>query len=161
MFISGLCSWCDRMNPSSERFCSCGHEAHVGRLDCRCGRCVAARHRTATAAPPVLLGGAIAEALAALRRGDPRPLPQPEDDMARKRKTAAAPEPAPETRDVKRTPVPADLADKIRSVDEALLTAFGFDLCYLILARDGIIAASNARDGYLPPIVAPAPPASN
>lgn len=163
MPVSRSCSWCHEMNPAHERYCrSCSHEAHAARLDCRCDRCAAARHRAVTAAPPVPLGGAIAEVLAALRRGDTYPLPQPEEaTMPRKRKSAAAPDPAPETRDVKRTPVPADLADKIRAFDEAMLATFGFDTCYVVMARDGIVAASNERDGYLPPIVAQAPPASN
>lgn len=63
------------------------------------------------------------------------------------------PDPAPVTRDVKRTPVPANIAEQVRALDDALQTVFGFDLCYVVLARGGIVAASNARDGYLPPIV--------
>lgn len=68
------------------------------------------------------------------------------------------PDPAPITRDVKRTPVSANLAEKLRAADEALMAEFGFDLSYIVMARDGIVAASNSRDGYLPPLVASATP---
>lgn len=64
------------------------------------------------------------------------------------------------TREWKRTPVAAELVAIINSLDDALQAAFGFDLCYVVMARDGIIAASSAVHGYLPPITAPAPPAS-
>ncbi len=70
----------------------------------------------------------------------------------------SVPDPAPVTRDVKRTPVSVDLAEKLRAADEALMAEFGFDLSYVVLARDGIVAASNSRDGYLPPLVVPATP---
>ena len=70
---------------------------------------------------------------------------------------ANAPDPAPVNREWKRTPVSAELAALIRTLDEALQATFGFDLCYVVMARDGIIAASSAVHGYLPPIVAPAP----
>lgn len=66
---------------------------------------------------------------------------------------ATSPDTAPVTRDVKRTPVPANIAEMVRTLDAALQTVFGFDLCYVVLARGGIVAASNARDGYLPPVV--------
>ena len=67
-------------------------------------------------------------------------------------------DPTPVTRDVKRTPVSTDLAEKLRAADEALMAEFGFDLSYVVMARDGIVVASNSRDGYLPPLVAPATP---
>jgi hypothetical protein len=105
---------------------------------------------------PTPLGGAIAEALAALRRGDTPN--HSESTMTRKHNTENVPDPTPVTRDVKRTPVSADLAEKIRAFDEAMLATFGFDLCYIVMARDGIVAASNSRDGYLSPIVEPATP---
>ncbi len=71
---------------------------------------------------------------------------------------ANPPDTAPVTRDVKRTPVSADLAEKLRAADEALMAEFGFDLSYVVMARDGIVAASNSRDGYLMPLVIPATP---
>lgn len=34
------CSWCDELNPMSERLCrDCGHEAHVSRMMCTCRQC--------------------------------------------------------------------------------------------------------------------------
>jgi hypothetical protein len=146
------------MNPVAERYChSCGHEAHVARLDCQCPRCSTARRRAAAADSPTPLGGAIVEALAALRRGSTSNHSE-ESAMTRKRNTENVPDPTLVTREVKRTPVTADLAEKIRAFDEAMLATFGFDVCYVVMARDGIVAASNSRDGYLPPIVAPAAP---
>lgn len=72
---------------------------------------------------------------------------------------APAPDPAPVTREWKRTPVSAELSALVHALDEALQATFGFDLCYVLLARDGIIAASSSVHGYMPPIVAPASPA--
>jgi hypothetical protein len=66
----------------------------------------------------------------------------------------------PDTREWNRTPVAAELAALIRSLDDALQAAFSFDLCYVVMARDGIIAASSSVHGYLPPIVASAPTVS-
>lgn len=62
---------------------------------------------------------------------------------------------APHTREVKRTPVSADLAAKIRAVDAALEAEFGSDFACVILARGALVAASNAKDGVVPPVVAP------
>ena len=37
--VSRSCGFCHTVNPSTERWCrECGHEAHVARLACRCGR---------------------------------------------------------------------------------------------------------------------------
>jgi hypothetical protein len=58
--------------------------------------------------------------------------------------------------ETKRTPVSAKLAEAIRRMDDLLQTEFGFDLAYCILAHGLIVAASNSRDGYVPPVVAPA-----
>jgi hypothetical protein len=153
------------MNPATERYCrSCHHEAHVARLDCQCPRCVTARHRAATVGPPVPIPAAIAAAIAALRsRVDAPDLPTDgpaaiEGESIMPRKNNNAPNDAPVTREVKRTPVSADLAEKIRALDETLLATYGFDLCYAIWAREGLIAASNAKDGYVTPLVAPAVP---
>jgi len=34
------CSWCQDLNPMSEKFCgTCGHEAHTPRMFCRCPKC--------------------------------------------------------------------------------------------------------------------------
>ncbi len=41
------CSWCHEMNSAAERYCqSCGHEAHVCRMDCRCKQCLNAFRQT-------------------------------------------------------------------------------------------------------------------
>lgn len=35
------CSHCHEQNDTDEQFCSsCGHEAHVARMDCQCAACV-------------------------------------------------------------------------------------------------------------------------
>ena len=169
MMISRSCSWCHSTNPASERYCrSCQHEAHVARLDCQCPRCATARRRATGTDTPVPLADFIARALSALRSQSPAtdhpadlsPDPERRSDMpARKNHANAnAPDPAPVNRDVKRTPVSAELAALIRTLDKALQATFGFDLCYALMARDGIIAASSAVHGYMPPIVAPASP---
>ena len=152
MLISRSCSWCEEMIPATARSCpGCGHDAGP-RMLCRC-----ARRRAEAADAPVPLGGVIAAALAALRRDDLDLSPQPEEDaMTRKHHAAATPDPA--AREWERTPVPAELAEMVRVLDDALLAAYGFDLCYVVMARGGIIAASSATHGYLPPIIAPAPP---
>jgi len=156
------------MNVASERYCrSCGHEAHVARLDCRCPRCNRARRLATGTDAPVPLADVIARAMAALRS---RPFAT--DDLTSlppclERRIAMtaddnvnvnSPDTAPVTREVKRTPVSAELAEKLRAADEALMAEFGFDMGYIVMARDGIVIASNSRDGYLPPLVAPATP---
>lgn len=71
------------------------------------------------------------------------------------------PDTSPVTREVARTPVSAKLAGIIRELDEALMAEFGaFAFAYAIMAGDGLAAASNARDGFVPPIPAPVPPES-
>ena len=70
---------------------------------------------------------------------------------------ANAPDAAPATREMKRTSVSAELAAMIRALDDALFTTYGFDQCYVVMARDGIIAASSAVHGHLSPVVAPVP----
>ena len=58
--------------------------------------------------------------------------------------------------------VSADLAAKIRAVDAGLEAEFGHDFAYGIMAGGGLVAASNAKDGYVPPTAKPAatgPPA--
>jgi hypothetical protein len=145
------------MNPASERYCrSCGHEAHVARLDCLCPRCATARRRAAAADAPTPLGGVIAEALAALRGGN-TPIPSEEVTMSRKRKTATTPDPTPVPRDVPRTPVSAKLAEIIRAMDNALLELYGpyAAFAYHVWIGDGLAAASNATFGFVPPIVKP------
>lgn len=62
---------------------------------------------------------------------------------------------APHTREVKRTAASSDLAAKIRAVDAALEAEFGSDFAFVILARGALVAASNAKDGVVPPVVAP------
>lgn len=69
-----------------------------------------------------------------------------------------APDTAPVTREVTRTPVSAKLADIIRALDDTLMAEHGaFAFAYAILVGDGLAAASNARDGFVPPVIAPAP----
>ncbi len=50
-------------------------------------------------------------------------------------------------------PVSADLAAKIRAVDAGMEAEFGNDFAYGIMANGGLVAASNAKDGYVPPAV--------
>ena len=159
MLISQSCSWCGNMVPSTARSCAvCGHDSGP-RMLCQCPPCARARRRAMAASAPVPLDSVIAEALAALRRGDARPLPQPEeDDMTRKRKTVTAPDPAPVPRDAPRTAVPAKLADIIRALDDCLLETYGphAAFAYHLWVGDGLAAASNSTFGYVPPIVKPA-----
>ncbi len=69
------------------------------------------------------------------------------------------PDPAPVTREVTRTAVSTKLAGIIRQLDDTLMAEHGaFAFAYAILVEDGLAGASNARDGFVPPIVAPAPP---
>ena len=162
MMISRSCSFCREMNPASERYCrSCHHEAHVARLDCQCPRCTTARRRAANTAPPVPLPAILAAALAALRARAEAPA-RPEDRRTTaQRRTAVnadnanTPDTAPVTRKVTRTPVSAKLADIIRALDDTLMAEHGaFAFAYAILVGDGLAGASNARDGFVPPIVA-------
>lgn len=60
---------------------------------------------------------------------------------------------APVTREIKRTPVSAELAAKIRDLDTALTAEFGLDTAWVVLARDGVVASSNAKHGVLSPVV--------
>ena len=173
MLISRSCSWCDHMVPSTARSCpACGHESGP-RMLCRCPKCNRSRRLVTTVTDtPVPLADLIARALSALRSQSPATdhpadlSPDPERRLAmpaRKNKAttnanANAPDAAPVTREWKRTPVSVELAALIRALDEALQATFGFDLCYVVMARDGIIAASSAVHGYMPPIVAPTSP---
>ena len=69
-----------------------------------------------------------------------------------------APDLAPVTREVTRTPVSAKLAGIIGQLDDTLMAEHGaFAFAYAILVEDGLAGASNARDGFVPPIVAPVP----
>ena len=69
-----------------------------------------------------------------------------------------APDTAPVTREVTRTPVSAKLAGIIRQLDDTLMAEHGaFAFAYAILVEDGLAGASNARDGFVPPIVALTP----
>ena len=168
MLISRSCSFCHSMTPATERYCrSCGHEAHVARLDCQCLRCATARRRATGTDTPVPLADVIARAIADLRLHSPatdhltslspcleRRIAMTADNNDNV--NANSPDTTPVTREVKRTPVSAELAEKLRAVDEALMAEFGFDVVYIVMARDGIVVASNSRDGYLPPLVAPA-----
>jgi hypothetical protein len=162
MLISRSCSHCHTMNVASERYCrSCGHEAHVARLDCQCTRCNRLRRAVTGTDTPMPIADLIARTIAALRSHpsatdhlvDLFPDPERKANMTADRNNRDVPDRVPVTRDVKRTPVPANIAEMVRALDDALQTVFGFDLCYVVLARGGIVAASNARDGYLPPLV--------
>lgn len=72
------------------------------------------------------------------------------------------PDPAPVTRDVTRTPVSAKLAGIIRALDDTLMAEHGaFAFAYAIMVGDGLAGASNARDGFVPPVVATVPGSGN
>jgi hypothetical protein len=117
---------------------------------------------------PAPLADVIARALAALRSHPPAtdladlsPHPERRIAMTANGDNRDTPDTAPVTREVARTPVSAKLAGIIRELDDALMAEFGpFAFAYAILAGDGLVAASNARDGFVPPTVAPAPPES-
>ena len=161
MMISRSCSHCHEINPATERYCrSCGHEAHVCRLDCQCPRCLRARHRASAAELPVPLADAIAGAIAAIgpRAGEgPNPADGPaptEGEPTMPKKNKNTPDPAPVTREVVRTPVSAKLAGIVRELDAALMEEFGpVWFAYSIMGGDGLVAASNASDGFVPPVV--------
>jgi hypothetical protein len=115
----------------------------------------------------VPLADVIARAIAALRSlpdasdrlAALSPLTERRIAMTTKNDNANAPDTDRVTREVVRTPVSPKLAEIIRALDDTLMAEFGsFAFAYAIMAGDGMAAASNARDGYLPPIVAPAPP---
>lgn len=61
---------------------------------------------------------------------------------------------APHTRALKRTPVSPKLAAAIRTVDELLVAELGNDFAYAVLGHGCLIAASNSKDGIVPPVVA-------
>jgi hypothetical protein len=144
------------MNPISVQFCAdCGHQAHAGRLDCQCGRCVLGRRHAATTPAPVPLTGEIARMIATIRLGVYAPLNRREEDAMN---PEAEPAPSSASAETRRTPVSKELAEAIRRMDDLLQAEFGFDLAYCILARGLIVAASNSRDGYVPPTVAPKGP---
>ena len=159
MLTSRSCSWCHRINFATTRFCeSCGHSANLPRLDCQCPRCLRARHRAAAAETPVALADVIAGAIAAIGpRGGEGPTPadgpaitEGVPDVTKKNKHT----PAPVTREVVRTPASAKLAGIVRELDAALMEEFGpVWFAYSIMGGDGLVAASNASDGFVPPVV--------
>lgn len=156
MLTSRSCSWCHRMNPTTVQFCAdCGHQAHASRLDCQCGRCVLGRRHAATTPAPVPLTGEIARMVAMIRLGVYAPLNQSEEEAMNREEE---PVPSHASAETPRTPVSKELAEAIRRMDDLLQAEFGFDLAYCILARGLIVAASNSRDGYVPPTVATATP---
>ena len=163
MLTSCSCSWCHRMNPVTTQLCEgCGHQAHASRLDCQCGRCTLGRRRAATMPTPVPLTEEIARMIATIRLGvyapeklTAEPLNQSEAAM----KPEENPVTAHANDETKRTPVSKELAEALRRMDDLLQSEFGFDLAYCILARGLIVAASNSRDGYVPPVVPRATPA--
>jgi hypothetical protein len=154
-----LCSWCESFNTvgGPPQCQTCGHDAFQPRMCCGCSRCSLARRRAAASDAPAPLVPAITEALNRLRPevAPGRPAagtPNPEEDEAMSRTPKKVT--APVTREVKRTPVSAELAAKIRDVDAALEAEFNLDFAFVILARGNLVAASNARDGVVPPTVA-------
>ena len=159
MLTSRSCSWCHRMNPVTTQVCEgCGHHAHASRLDCRCGRCVLGRRHAATVPAPVPLTDEIARLVATLRLGAggtecPAALPITRSEKGAMR-ADDEPETTPATAETRRMPVGSELVEAIRRMDDLLQAEFGFDLAYCILARGLIVAASNSRDGYIPPTVA-------
>ena len=71
------------------------------------------------------------------------------------KKNKHTPAPAPVTREVVRTPASAKLAGIVRELDAALMEEFGpVWFAYSIMGGDGLVAASNASDGFVPPVVA-------
>jgi hypothetical protein len=155
MSISRSCSWCHTMNPAAERYCvECGHEAHVCRLDCNCSRCLCGR---AGNHAPAALADLIAAHRAALMAGVAPPRPRSKESSSASVGVGTANHEA-EVRVVKRTHVRAELAERIAALMELLVSEFGFDLSISIWVRDGLIAASNPNDGYVPPLVAAATP---
>jgi hypothetical protein len=98
------------------------------------------------------------EALAALRQGaiqddcptDGAANPEGKTTMSSEEKKITAPV----TREVKRTPVSPDLAEKIRAVDTALEAEFAMDFAFVILAKGALVSSSNSRDGVVPPMIA-------
>jgi|GEM_PF-3191096 len=158
MLTSRSCSWCHHMNPITMQFCEgCGHQAHASRLDCQCNRCTLNRRRAATMPTPVPLTDDIVRMLATIRLGGfaPEhltavPLTQNEEEAMKPEDESATP---PGNAKVERTLVSKELAEAINRMDHLLQAEFGFDLAYCILARGLIVAASNSRDGYVPPTV--------
>ena len=113
----------------------------------------------ATMPAPVPLTDEIARLVATIRLGvgateGPAPLPTTRSEEGAM-KTDDEPGISPANAETRRTPVGPELADAIRRMDDLLQAEFGFDLAYCILARGAVVAASNSRDGYLPPTVAP------
>jgi hypothetical protein len=168
MMISRSCSWCHCMNPATERYCrSCSHEAHVARLDCRCPRCATARRRATGADTPVPLADLIARAITALRPGadetnntqaDGAASPEGRPTVTKHKSTVNPPDTNPTPVEWKRIPVSPELADAIWRMDDLLQNEFQLDIAYCLMARDGVVAASDAVHSYMPPIVATAPP---
>lgn len=159
MLTSAMCSWCDTMNlvgglPQCRQ---CGHDAFRARVECCCPRCESSRRRASSPDAPAPFAPAITEALTRLRRGanqDDRPVegtanPEGEAAVSKEPKKVTAPD----TREIKRTPVSPDLAAKICDLDAALTAEFGLDVAWVLLARDGVIASSNASHGVLSPVV--------
>ncbi len=142
MFTSRSCSWCHNLDPPTVRTCSeCGHDAHEARLSCSCPRCALARHKATFGDLAVPLAELVAEALAGLRQ-----------------KTTHESEPTGEnctTWEFPRAEVSPTLAALIRTIDAAMIDEFGADgFAFAIMVDDGIVAAHNARDGFVMPIVA-------
>ncbi len=155
--ISRMCSHCDTMVSETLTDCpKCGHQPHVARWDCLCPKCARARRRASAPDAPAPIAPTSTEAINRLRRSadtdaasDPLN-PEGSDAMPKKKTPATA---APITREIKRTPVSDDLAAKIRAVDAGLEAEFHLDFAFVILARGNVVAASNARDGVVPPVV--------
>lgn len=156
MLVSRSCSWCHEMNPATERFCrSCQHEAHVCRMDCECPRCL--RARRAAGVVPTPLAEVFAEGGDQFQRGTTPP-GESTAEVQIGASTSAASENGMPPFDVKRTPVRAELAEQIRTLLEALVAEFGFDLHFSIWIGDGLVAASSPTDGFVLPMVTAVPP---
>lgn len=159
MLTSVMCSWCHTMNlvGGLPQCRSCGHDAFQPRMSCGCPRCESARRRAASPDAPAPLAPAVTEALTRLRRGadedasfaDGPAKPEGDPAMSNEPKKVIAPV----TREIKRTPVSAELAAKIHDLDAALTAEFGLDVAWVLLARDSVIASSNAKHGVLAPVV--------
>lgn len=154
MITSRSCSWCHTSNLATTRYCeNCHHEAHVARLDCSCPRCATTRKSVSASLAPMPIASIVDEAIAGLRglvRSDCKPTTTPNKPNS---ETITSPK----TREFTRTPVSDELATKIRAFDQGLMAEFG-PVCfaYSIIANDGLVAASNSRDGFVEPLVATA-----
>ena len=157
--IYHTCSFCHELVLMTQPYCpKCCHEAHVARLDCKCPQCTWAKRMVSQAKSehsPLPISSVIDAFLTDLRN---RIHCQTELAMTpalegRSEMKPDATQATPQNLIV----VSEKLATAIRVVDDGLVAEFGNDFAYVIRARGGLIAASNANDGFVPPTVASNP----